>query len=446
MKQLVLSLIMTFSMITTCLAQKVWKEPAAINMPYMENVFKVTEVEFKDTETILRLNMKFRPQENISVQSTACLNADNGQSYKIKSAEIVGENARAIELDKYFKVPSDGKLDIALRFDPMPAGIRSFDFIEGSSRTAFKIWSITDPAVYSKTNLFNSNWRNEESGDWEIGLYEDCAVYDSRLWRYKVRKDKKVVLTDGNEDVTVTLGKEKDGKRSIAINGRKMLCSRITSKFLPDYPMPDETPFKTGLTEGEAVINGWLKDWPAELLDAGNDFKVRIFNVLTHSENTYSAQIDSLGHFQIKIPLTGAQEMYLDRMRSRVATVLEPGETYFLLIDKKAGCTLFMGRNARLQNELLAHRMRLESANVNLRGKQDSDSLIALKNRWADVYRQNLEKIKAQAQKCPTLSRRYLDYYREDSKFNMCRKLMMLQYDANDYTLPTELLDYVGKT
>lgn len=446
MKQLVLSLIMTFSMITTCLAQKVWKEPAAINMPYTEDALKVTEVEFKDTETILRLNMKFQPRAKINVQSTACLKADNGQSYKIKSAEIVGENARAIELNKNFRVSDSGELDVALHFDPMPAGIKSFDFIEGNIKNVLKIWSITDPAVYSKTGLFNSNWRNEESGDWEIGLYEDCAVYDSRLWRYKVRKEKKVVLTDGNEDVTVTLGKEKDGKRSIAINGRKMLCSRITSKFLPDYPTPDETPFKTGLAEGEAVINGWLKDWPAELLNAGNDFKVEIYNVLTHSWNTYSAKIDSLGHFQIKIPLTGAQEMSLDRMRSRVATVLEPGETYFLLMDKKAGCTLFMGRNARLQNELLAHRMRLESAYADLRGKQDSDSLIALKNRWADVYRQNLEKIKAQAKKCPTLSRRYLDYYREDCKFNMCRYLMRLQYDANDYTLPAELLDYVGKT
>ena len=271
-------------------------------------------------------------------------------------------------------------------------------------------------------------------------------MYDSRLWRYKVRKDKKVVLTDGNEDVTVTLGKEKDGKRSIAINGRKMLCSRITSKFLPDYPTPDETPFNTELAESEAVINGWLKDWPAELLNVGKDFEVDVYNVLTHSENTYSAKIDSFGRFQIRFPLTGAQEMYLDRKRSPVATVLEPGETYFLLIDKKAGCTLFMGRNARLQNELLAHRMRFESAYADLRGDLDNDSIIVLKNRWADAYCQNLEKIKAQARKCPTLSRRYLDYHREDCKFTACWELMQLQYYANDYTLPAELLDYVGKT
>lgn len=437
---------MTLSMITTCLAQKVWKEPAAINMPYTEDAFKVTEVEFKDTETILRLNLKFQPRAKINVQSTACLKADNGQSYKIKSAEIVGENARAIELNKNFRVSDSGELDVALHFDPMPAGIKSFDFIEGNIKNVLKIWSITNPAVYSKTSLFNSNWRNEESGDWEIGLYEDCAVYDSRLWRYKVRKDKKVVLTDGNEDVTVTLGKEKDDKRSIAINGRKMLCSRITSKFLPDYPTPDETPFNTELAESEAVINGWLKDWPAELLNVGKDFEVDVYNVLTHSENTYSAKIDSFGRFQIRLPLTGAQEMYLDRKRSPVATVLEPGETYFLLIDKKAGCTLFMGKNARLQNELLAHRMRSESAYVDLRGDLDNDSIIVLKNRWADAYCQNLEKIKAQARKCPTLSRRYLDYHREDCKFTACWELMQLQYYANDYTLPAELLDYVGKT
>lgn len=296
------------------------------------------------------------------------------------------------------------------------------------------------------TNLPNGNWRNEQSGEWEIGLYDDCAVYDSRLWQYKVRKDKKVVLTDGSEDVVIALGKEKDGRRSISVNGRKQLYSRITSRYLPDYPTADETPFCTELAEGDAVINGWLKDWPEELLDRDRDFETELYNVLTYTDNTYSAKIDSLGRFQIRIPLVGAQETYMDWRRSRVATVLEPGETYFLLIDKKAGCTLFMGRNARLQNELLAHKMRYKGVYTHKGGEYDSDTLIAYKDRWADAYRQNLEMLEAQAEKHPTLSRRFRDYNREHVKFRMCEDIMQLRYYARNGVLPAEVLDYVSKT
>lgn len=115
---------------------------------------------------------------------------------------------------------------------------------------AQNIWK--EPAA---TNLPNGNWRNEQSGEWEIGLYDDCAVYDSRLWQYKVRKDRKVLLTDGSEDIVIALGKEKDGRRSISVNGRKQLYSRITSRYLPDYPAADETPFNAELAECEAPFS-----------------------------------------------------------------------------------------------------------------------------------------------------------------------------------------------
>lgn len=446
MKRNILSFVISLCMMTGCLAQRIWKEPAAINRPYYEDAFKVTAVEFKDTETIMHLYIKFPAHSDICFKSEAFLKADNGQSYPIKDVKTYDKNMTDIRLDQYFKIPDSGELNIALHFAPMPAGIRSFDFIEGYSKNAFRIWSITDPDVDNNNGLSNSNWRNEQSGEWEIGLYENCAVYDCQLWQYKVKKDKKVVLTDGHEDIVVSLGKEKNGKRNISINGKKQLYSRITSKYLPDYTTADETPFKTELTEGEAVINGWLKDWPEELLDTGKVFDAELYNVLTYSKNTYTAKIDSLGHFKIRIPLTGTQETYMDWRRSWIASVLEPGETYFLLIDKKSGCTLFMGKNARLQNERLAHHITGKYVNTDRNEELDNDKLIEYKNKWADAYRQNLETLRAETQKHPTLSKRYRDFYSELFKFRTCEEIMQLQFYANDRTLPSELLDYVDET
>lgn len=45
----------------------------------------------------------------------------------------------------------------------------------------------------------------------------------------------------------------------------------------------------------------------------------------------------------------------MDWKHTYINTVLEPGETYYLLYDFKSGHSIFMGKNCRLQNELLAH-------------------------------------------------------------------------------------------
>ncbi len=70
--------------------------------------------------------------------------------------------------------------------------------------------------------------------------------------------------------------------------------------------------------------------------------------------SSYS-KLDSLGRFEIKVPLINSTEVFMDWKHTYINTVLEPGETYYLLYDFKAGHAIFMGKNCRLQNELLAH-------------------------------------------------------------------------------------------
>ncbi|MBO4773041.1 MAG: hypothetical protein J5595_10935, partial [Bacteroidales bacterium] len=33
--------------------------------------------------------------------------------------------------------------------------------------------------------IIPSNWRNEQTGDWVIGFYDDFAIYDCKFWNYK---------------------------------------------------------------------------------------------------------------------------------------------------------------------------------------------------------------------------------------------------------------------
>ena len=33
--------------------------------------------------------------------------------------------------------------------------------------------------------LNDTKWRNESTGDWDIGFFEKYAVYDCKLWQYE---------------------------------------------------------------------------------------------------------------------------------------------------------------------------------------------------------------------------------------------------------------------
>ncbi len=85
--------------------------------------------------------------------------------------------------------------------------------------------------------LFSSLWRNDATGDWEIGFYEDFAISDCRYWQYraKIRKATEYffILTDGKSDLAVDIDKPQNGKRTMSINGKKAEYSLITTSTLP---------------------------------------------------------------------------------------------------------------------------------------------------------------------------------------------------------------------
>ena len=33
-------------------------------------------------------------------------------------------------------------------------------------------------------SIADTYWRNEVTGDWEIGFTESCAIYDCKIWQY----------------------------------------------------------------------------------------------------------------------------------------------------------------------------------------------------------------------------------------------------------------------
>ncbi len=427
-------------------AQKVWTNPGYRNEPHGFQ-FNVNEVEFRHDETVLHITVRNRPNARFSFGKCTVLKTEDGQSYSIISAKKTRDGETDLALDNHIPIPESGKTDVALHFQALPQDVKQFDLVEGYARNFFKIWDITDPAHKKQSLLFNSSWRNVETGEWVISLFNDYAVYDNKVWQYDRKSDKKIVLSSNNDKIAIIIGKEKEGKRIFNIGGKKLTLSSITANSMTDYPTADNASFSTELKEGNAVVCGWLR-YPKEILKDKLIIEASCSNVATDDYSRYSTKVDSIGRFELNVPLVGTQGVSLlirngqNEMIDGVGLVLTPGEKYFMLKDYKSSQTLFMGDDARLQNELQS-----ESPSVGYVGFIDTpvsdDSVSVMAKKWIHSYEQCLAQNKDFLIQHPNMSKRFRDFIRESQRIDVCRYILMMHYETYSRLLPTNIMQWV---
>lgn len=154
--------------------------------------------------------------------------------------------------------------------------------------------------------------------------------------------------------------------------------------------------------------------------------------------------MDSLGRFELKIPLLNSSEVLMDWKHTFISTVLEPGETYFLLYDFKNGTQMMMGKDSRLQNELLSHpipRFDTQYQDLYKNTKTAQEHFDILTPRYTQV----MEKVRELSQIYPTLSKRYQDYVSEYEKCNYAQALMQGWGFVKNYDFPKDKTAQVVK-
>ena len=427
-------------------AQKVWTNPGYRNEPHGFQ-FDVNEVEFRNDETVLHITVKNHPNARFSFGNCTVLKTEDDKSYPIISAKKTREGETDLALDTHIPIPESGKTDVALHFQPLPHDVKQFDLVEGYALNFFKIWDITDPAYKNQTSLFNSSWRDVETGDWIISLFNDKAAYDSKVWQYDRKSEKKVVLVSGNEKLTIAIGKEKDGKRLFNIGGKKQMLSAITANSIADYPTADNTSFSTELKEGTAVVSGWLR-YPKEILQNSLTVEASLGNVATDDYTHHSTQTDSLGRFKLDVPLVGTQGVSLlirtsqNEIIDGASIVLTPGEKYFMLKDYKSLQTLFMGDDARLQNELQAESISMDYVGF-IENPVSDDSVRVMAQKWIQSYERCVAQTNDFLAQHPNMSKRFRDYDRVGHRINVCSQLLMMHYDTYNHLLPADVMEWV---
>ena len=322
-----------------------------------------------------------------------------------------------------------------------------FDFIEGDGWGAFQFKGIR-PIEERWKQLFPSYWRDEQTGDWKIAFLEDCAIFDCKFWTYKQRDvnpktgEAKMMLTNGNDELKVTIGKNKKGTRTSQIGNQKATYAMMTGRFLPDYPTKDlrKDFVDTSYKPDTVTIVGWLKDMPDHFKKDKN-FEISYQNYYTDKQETVFANLDSLGRFTAKFPLMNSSEFFMDWGRCFIRTMLEPGKTYFMLYDFKEGRRFVMGDDCRLQNELF--RFPLPWCGRRLEKGEDFEHYIA----WNDsVIQAQYTAIDALCQQHPTLSSRFSQYRKDNVISQLSRDFGQSRFDYPNMQLTAHARQYAYDT
>ena len=435
-KQTIITILLAFAAVAGLAQTKVWENVVTgyVNSPLV----KVTKVAFYDdrTEVFLRFELPQAAGQSGPIATNPTLQAD-GKDYAVKGATV-------ITLNEPYTIPADCKVDFSLLFEPIPANT----YMIRVEQPGMWISANVHEAVTQPAGLANTYWRNEATGDWLIGFTKQHVIYNNKVWDIVNQTEKKDVYTMTlNDGTAIKVDKLKKGLRQITIGKDKVIaCSPIIGTTLPDYPIKDTRKgfVDNGYNTNDSVtIIGWLKDMPQEAWKQ-DDFEVTFKDILEAEEKDNYAKMDSLGRFTLKMPLLNSSEVFIDWGRFRLSSVLEPGKTYFLLIDCMTGHRLWMGNDVRVQNELMAypHAWPSEQIARDQRGKVDAMAFKAKTDSSRAAATASLEETLAQH---PNLSQRYIDYVRGYYQTTQGESLMQGRYAMPRYELPKEYLDYVSE-
>ena len=329
-------------------------------------------------------------------------------------------------------------------------------------RRLFSILSVVMLLVLcgcSNDGMNDTYWRNDKTGDWLIGFVENKVVYDCKVWDVMSQTEENgaynIQAECAGSKLVVNVGVEEDGKRTITINGKDAECSIISSQYLPDYPEKDTTAFAdNNYRTGDSVtIVGWIKPMPAPVQwlqekingedKTANEVSVCVTNIFTNQEESFTAPLDSLGRFTLRMPIVNTTALWFEYDGGLPTIVAEPNETYFLMVDPTENKRLFMGKNARLQNEIMAHRIEVSICGTDSLGRMGG-SMNILANIESKT-KADMKQLDEMCKEHPTLSEKYKIFYQNAILSVNANMLMQGMYLVPNYELPEPYMKAVNE-
>ena len=261
--------------------------------------------------------------------------------------------------------------------------------------------------------------RDEVTGEWLIGLFDDYAIYDCEYWEYAEAGKGHYALTKDGLRKEIRLK-----KNTVTIDDVKHRISTLTSKYLPDYPSKDETGWPKGIpAEEDSVTLRVCVNTNREKAEFVT-FINQMFNDKQVKELTW---IDTHGRFEVRMPVNGPAVMgiFNDSQHPLEHTfwrllVVEGGDTLLLYIDDKNDRTYLMGgKYARFNNELLGSDFQPNFVRTN---ELTIDSTIVQQRHYMAVCHERMDSLYAAR---PNISRRFRTYYQDDIQYQFAYPMLL---------------------
>ncbi len=199
------------------------------------------------------------------------------------------------------------------------------------------IVSISATAQSKPPSWAQGQWLHPETNEWIIGFAPQFAVYENEFWSYQsVSKAKGVyAITLSKKNVLKKLLVQKTGNATIKIGADAKHLITLSSRYNenPQYGRYETLGFKEPLIKKDSFhVKGWLIGYDADT--AGYRFVKIILNHLMKSEQaSWIAEVDSLGRFDITIPLLNPQDVMLTFNDKPVQFYAVPGKSVTMGIE-----------------------------------------------------------------------------------------------------------------
>ena len=296
------------------------------------------------------------------------------------------------------------------------------------------------------------NWAQKSSNSWQLGFFEEFAIYNGGFWNYQSLNVKgssvNIILNNEFQTVKIALKLKSKDICEIKINKDKKSTYFKCGKNMPAYSTPDSTSFTDTKfqTIDTVTIIGYLRNIPIE-----KPFSVSFNDPIKDDQVEFFADLDSLGRFVLKFPLINTTQVYLDWGRMTKMDVVEPGESYLLFYNFSDKQQLIMGDNERFHNELTAYEIYYANRGQSREEYLKRENLGAMDflNMKKEELHDSYVHLNKYLEEHPFISEKFKYYQKNNYRFGVANRLMQRRFKLNRNAqehFPDGFMGYINDT
>jgi thiol-disulfide isomerase/thioredoxin len=363
---------------------------------------EITQIEIRDTSTILSFHYKGRPETWISIPGGSFIQEVGNTERKY------AQTTEGIPFKNKYWLTESGEVSYNIIFPKIDSATALIDFGEDNAGGNWYIYDIQlkDKKVSSMVpDKFIGTWHNQKTGQWELSLFYENAIYKSATWDYKDFTINNsgagnLILSKNGQSLKLIIQDVTDESIKVGEDLQRLVL--MTSN--PDnkkFEIENDEPYPIPkLKIDTAIYSGYVKNYTSRM--GVKTLRLHVNDIITGEQNAYVVQLQNDGSFSVKLPIYHPQIVYVRSEIFNGSVFLEPGKELFQLIGSKNSSS-FMGETARLNADLnMLSRIRyydyysVLDTILSLSTSQYKDYCIKLKEKEI----QEVEKLRAEKKIC----------------------------------------------